>query len=101
MSGCNPSSWVDNLWKGRPNTSKNESSWKDNSWKGDPNAPNDESGGDQSWLSNAPTPQASTRTNQSNSYFEEDDDGDAYGDRTYDGGIYNDGNDDNSYAAQS
>ena len=99
--GWNQSSWGDDLWKGRPNTSKNELWWKDNSWRGEPNAPSDESFVDQSWLPNALRLQASTRMNQSNSYFEEDDDDDAYEDGTYDGGTYNDGNKDNSYATQS
>ena len=104
VSGWNQSSydiWVDNSWKGGPNTSKKEASWRDHSWKGEPNAPHDESLVDQSWLSNAPRTQASTQTNQFNSYFKEDNDHDAYEDGTYDGGTYNDGNEDNSYAAQS
>ena len=48
-------------------------------WGGESNAPNDESWVDQSWLSNAPRTQATTQTNQSNS-FEQDDEDDAYGD---------------------
>ena len=47
---------------------------------GESNAPNDDSWVDQSWLSNAPRTQATTRTNQSNSYFEQDDEDDAYRD---------------------
>ena len=58
--------------------SKNEMSWKNDSWRGAPNAPNDESRVDQSWLSNDSRTQASTRTNQFNSYFEEEDADDAY-----------------------
>ena len=95
VSRWTQSSWVDNSWKGRPNTSKNESSWVDNWWRGETSTPNDESWVDQSWLSNAPKTQASTRTNQSNSYFEEEDDDDAYEDGTYDGRTYNTGNEDN------
>ena len=101
VSGWNQSSWVDNSWKGRPNTSKNELSWVDNLWRGEPNAPSDKSWVDQSCLSNAPRTQTSTRTNESNSSFEEEDDDDAYREGTYDGGTYNDGNGDNLYAAQS
>ena len=57
------------MWGGQPNTSKNENT-----------APNDESWVDQSWLSNAPRTQATTRTNQSDSYLEQNDDDDNYGD---------------------
>ena len=53
---------------------------------------------DQSWLSNAPRTQATTRTNQSYSYFEQDDDHDAYGDLP---DSYIDDNKVNSYATQS
>ena len=67
-------------------------------WEGEPNAPNDESWADQSWLSNAPRTQATTGTNQSDSYFEPDDDDDAYGDLP-DPYIHDD--EDNSYATQS
>ena len=87
--------------EGKDEHSKNESSWVDNSWRGELNAPNNESWVDQSWLSNAPRRQASSRTNQSNSYFEEEDDDDTYEDGTYDGDTYNNGNEDNLYAAQS
>ena len=43
-------------------------------------APNDKSWVDQSWLSNAPRTQATTRTNQSDPYFRKDDDDEDYGD---------------------
>ena len=73
-SGWNQS-WVDSSWTGRPSTCRNEPSWER-----DLNAPNDEPWVDQSWLSKAPRTQATTRTKQSDSYFEQDDEDDAYGD---------------------
>ena len=56
-------------------------------------APNDESWAGQSCPA-PPKKQASTRTNQTTSYFEKEDDDD-----TCEGGTYTDGNEDNSYAA--
>ena len=44
----------------------------DESWTGEPNALKNQSWVDQSWESNAPKTQASTRTNQSTMYTEED-----------------------------
>ena len=85
--GWNQSSWVDS-WKGRPNTSKNEPAWR-----GEPNAPNDESWVDQSWLQ-----RPRNASYQSDSYFEEDDDVDAYEDLP---DSYIDDNEDDSYATQS
>ena len=101
VSGRNQSLWLDNSWKRGPNTSKKESSWVDNSWSRGPNAPNNKSWVEESWLSNDPETQVSTRTNQSTSYFEEEDNDDTYEDGTYDGGTYKDDNEDHSYAAQS
>ena len=101
VSGWNQSSWVDDLWKGEPNASKNESSWVDNLWSGEPNAPNNELWVNQSLLSNASKTQASTRTNESTSYLDEEDDDDTLEDGTYRGGTYNPGTEDNLYAAQS
>ena len=67
-------------------------------WGGEPSAPNDKSWVDQSWLSNAPRTQATTRTNQSDSYLEQVNNDDAYGDLP---DSYIDDNEDNSYARQS
>ena len=67
-------------------------------WGGEPYAPSDESWVDQSWLSNAPRTQATTRTNRSDSYFEQDDRDDAYGDLR---NSYINDDRDNSYATQS
>ena len=81
-------SWVDSSWTGRPDTPRNEPSWggepntsrNEPWWRGERNAPNDESWVDQLWLSTAPRTQATTRANQSDSHFQQDDDDDAYGD---------------------
>ena len=100
VSGWNQSSWVCNSWKGGPNASKNESSWVDYSWSGEPNAPSNESWVDQSWESNTPKTQAASQTNQSTSYFEEEDDEDTNDEGTYNDGTYDDGNEDKSYASQ-
>ena len=91
-SGWNQS-WVDSSWTGRPNTSRHELLWG-----GELNAPNNESWVDQSRLSNAPRTQATTRRNQSDSYFEQDDHDDAYGDLP---DSYINDNEDNLYATQS
>ena len=79
--------WVNSSWTSRPNTwtsrpSRDGPFWRPNT--GDPNtsshnnnddaAPNDWV--DQSWQSNGPRTQASTQTNQSNSYYYNDDDED-------------------------
>ena len=62
------------LWGGEPNTGEpNTSNYNNN----DDAAPNDWV--DQSWQSNAPITQATTRTNQPDSYYYNDDDQD-YGD---------------------
>ena len=66
----------------RPNTSRNGPSWvgERNTFNNENTAPSDESQVDQPWLSNALRTQATTRTNQSDSYFEQDDNDDDYGD---------------------
>ena len=103
---CSASGWVDsswtlrmNTWTSRPNTSRNEPSWG-----GEPNtvynsnedtAPNDESWVDQSWLSTALRTQTTTQTNQSDSYIEQDDDDEDYGD------LPDFNNEDYTYATQS
>ena len=101
MSGCNQSSWPDTLSKGGPNVTKNKSSWVNDSWSSEPYAPNNKPWVGQSWEWNAPKTQACTRTNESTSYFEEEDDDDTLEDGTYDAGTYNDGTEDNSHPAQS
>ena len=42
VSGWNQSSWVDNSWKGRAKTCKNETPWVDHSRRGEPNTSHDE-----------------------------------------------------------
>ena len=87
---CSAPGWPDSSWTSRPNTwtsrpSRDGLSWGPNT--GEPNtssynnnndaAPNDWV--DQSWQSNAPRTQATTRTNQSDPYYYNDNDED-YGD---------------------
>ena len=86
------SGWVNSSWTSRPSTwtsrpSRNRPSWGEEPNTGEPNtfnhnnnddaAPNDWV--DQSWQSNAPRTQATTRTNQADYYYYNDDDED-YGD---------------------
>ena len=82
-------SWVDssctlglNTWTSRPNTSRNEPSrgGEPNTSNNEDTAPDDESWVNQSWLSHARKTQATSRTNHSDSYFEQDDDEEDYGD---------------------
>ena len=100
-SGRVDSTWTSrpNTWTWRPNTSRNEPSWEGeppppyNNNK-DP-APNNESLVNQSWLLNAPRTQATTRRNQSDSYLEQDNDEEDYGD------LPNVDDEDYTYATQS
>ena len=62
--------WVDSSWTSRPNTWTSRSSREDPS-TGEPKVEDDWV--DQSWHSNAPKTQASTRTNQSDSYYQDAD----------------------------
>ena len=62
--------WVDSSWTSRPNTWTSRSS-RDKPGTGEPKVEDDWV--DQSWHSNAPKTQASTRTNQSDSYYHDDD----------------------------
>ena len=98
-SGWNQS-WVDSSWTLRPDTSRNGPSWggEPNTCNNENTAPNDESRVDQSWLSNAPRMQATTRTNQSNSYLEQDNNDDNYEDLP---DSYTVDDEDYSYATQS
>ena len=62
--------WVDSSWTSRPNTWTSRSSREDPG-TGEPKV--DDDWVDQSWHSNAPKTQASTRTNQSDSYYHDAD----------------------------
>ena len=62
--------WVDSSWTSRPNTWTSRSSREDPDTR-EPKVEDDWV--DQSWHSNAPKTQASTRTNQSDSYYHDDD----------------------------
>ena len=67
---CSAPGWVDSSWTSRPNTWTSRPS-RDEPGTGEPKVADDWV--DQSWHSNAPKTQASTRTNQSDSYYHNDD----------------------------
>ena len=82
---CSAPGWVDSSWTSRPNTwtsrpSRDEPSWGPNTGERNTSSYNNNDDAapnvwvDQSWQSNAPKTQASTRTNQSDSYYYNDND---------------------------
>ena len=81
---CSAPGWVDSSWTSRPNTWTSRPSRDGPSWQPNTGEPNSSSYNnnhdaayndwvDQSWQSNAPSLQASTRTNQCDSYYYNDD----------------------------
>ena len=82
---CAAPGWVDSSWTSRPNTWTSRPSRDGPSWGSNTRKPNNSSYNnndeavlndwvDQAWQSNAPKTQASTRTNQLDSYYYNDDD---------------------------